>query len=65
MATIPAGVPGGAVRDVEAAGMEAWDCDDDDVLDEKEGVDYVPDLTIFIRRAFEPKPFADSLRYRL
>ncbi len=35
------------------------------VLDELEGAKYVHDLVIFIRRAFEPKLYEESLRYRL
>jgi hypothetical protein len=38
---------------------------DDDVMDETPGAEYAPDLTIFIRRGFEPKPYEEHLRYRL
>jgi hypothetical protein len=38
---------------------------DDDVMDEIPGAEYAPDLTIFIRRGFEPKPYEEHLRYRL
>lgn len=40
-------------------------CEDDDVLDELPGAQYVDDLIIFIRRAFEPKLYEESLKYRL
>ena len=38
---------------------------EEQVLDEAEGAEYVSDLVIFIRRAFEPKLYEDALRYRL
>eukprot|EP00281_Chroomonas_sp_CCMP1168_P014390 CAMPEP_0206215590 /NCGR_PEP_ID=MMETSP0047_2-20121206/2276_1 /ASSEMBLY_ACC=CAM_ASM_000192 /TAXON_ID=195065 /ORGANISM="Chroomonas mesostigmatica_cf, Strain CCMP1168" /LENGTH=558 /DNA_ID=CAMNT_0053637895 /DNA_START=335 /DNA_END=2011 /DNA_ORIENTATION=+ len=39
--------------------------DDEEIFLELPGAAYVPDLVIFIRRAFQPRPYEDSLRYSL